>query len=464
MKFDLEDTIVAIASGDIGSPRGVIRMSGKDALRIANANFSHDLESEEFPKYASLIAGEFAFTSKRLSLPCELMVWPDSRSYTMQPSVELHAVGSIPILNQILQQWIQLGARLAEPGEFTMRAFLAGRLDLTQAEAVLGVIDATARAEVDIALSQLSGGLAKPLANLREKLIELTAHLEAGLDFVEEDIEFISTQRLIEQLSEIRSELEKIASQMKQRGKSGELPRAVLFGVPNAGKSSLFNCLAGDENAIVADIEGTTRDYLTATIETELGEFNLVDTAGIESTTEQQSVDEAAQEKTFGQLGVGDVAIFCADASRIDDEDELRRFKEELNAFESFDPIVVLTKSDLIDSQNVESLKSEFSAIATSVKDQIGISQLKTEISKRLLTIAKSQSNVVSETARRCQLSIDGATDAIDQAIVAASEQFGEEIVASELRVALEQLGLIVGTIYTDDILDKVFSQFCIGK
>ena len=229
-------------------------------------------------------------------VPVSVLWWPTRRSYTGQPSAELHAIGSLPILTALVQTAIDCGARPARPGEYTMRAFLAGRLDLTQAEAVLGVIEAEQRGTLDHALRQLAGNLSRPLEQIRSDLLNLLADVEAGLDFVDEDIEFISDEALIERLGLIGDQIASTWRVMQQRGGGAALPVIALRGEPNAGKSCLLNRLADRVAAIVADMPGTTRDVVTTEARIASRIVTLVDTAGIEdsqSEVERQSQDQA---------------------------------------------------------------------------------------------------------------------------------------------------------------------------
>jgi len=214
-------------------------------------------------------------------LPCDAYVWRDGQSYTGQPIVEVHTIGSPPLLQIVLRALCATGARLAGPGEFTLRAFLAGRIDLTQAEAVLAVIDAHDPQDLNVALGQLAGGLARPLHRLREALLDLLAHVEAGFDFADEELPFIEREELDRQLGAANDEVAAIVRQLALRGEPIDMARAVLVGRPNAGKSSLFNALAGDHAALVSEHPGTTRDYLVAELDLDGLKCRLIDTAGL---------------------------------------------------------------------------------------------------------------------------------------------------------------------------------------
>ena len=238
---DQHDTIAAIASARGPAERGVVRIAGPKALAVVERLGAPSF-SLSAPKLLDSVELRIELAGQPRPLPCDLFVWPDERSYTKQPSVEIHTVGSSPLLEALLQACLAVGARLAEPGEFTLRAFLAGRLDLVQAEAVLAVIDAHHTGALETALSQLAGGLSGPLHTLRSELLGLLADLEAGLDFVEEeDVRFVEQEELARRLEEAREIIEQAIEQTTTRGDATHRPRVVIAGAPNVGKSSLFN-------------------------------------------------------------------------------------------------------------------------------------------------------------------------------------------------------------------------------
>lgn len=452
--LDTADTIAAIASAREGALRGIVRVSGPDAVTCLARVFKPDepLELEQL-KTPIVLAGAVHTAPPIGLVPCDVYVWPDLRSYTRQPAFEIHTFGSLPILEAVLAALCQSGSRLAAPGEFTMRAFLAGRLDLTQAEAVLGVIDARGETELDIALHQLAGGLARPLHKLREQLLDVLAHLEAGLDFVEEDIEFITTRELEHQLAEIYDAIAAIVQQMTERVHAVGEPRVVLYGWPNVGKSSLFNALTGAPAAIVSDLAGTTRDYVTRRTSLNGREILLVDTAGIELNA-SDGVTAASQIVTRDQSQQASVGVLCLDASR-----PLNDWERHELADKSVVPrVVVLTKCDA-------ELRSDFDGegIRTSCWSKIGLRALRDAITARLEE-SDASSSWVASTAVRCQASLRNAALSLQQARSLAVNGQGDELIAAELRIALDDLGSVVGAVYTDDILDRIFSRFCIGK
>ncbi len=286
--YQANDTIAAVASAPGGAARAIVRISGPRVADVLSPVFRAEdpasLATATGPRrWAGVLVGPTAQHAE-LVLPGHLYFWPGTRSYTRQPLAEWHMLGSPPLVAAALCAVCAAGARQAQPGEFTLRAFLAGRLDLTQAEAVLGVIDANGPRDLQLALAQLAGGLAAPLHGLRSQLLDLLAHLEAGLDFVEEDIEFISAESLRAQLQSAAEQVDLLLSRLDQRMSAGEAPRVVLVGRPNVGKSSLFNALCGGPAALVADLPGTTRDFVRGMIDLGGVRCELIDTAGVDDT------------------------------------------------------------------------------------------------------------------------------------------------------------------------------------
>jgi tRNA modification GTPase len=406
------------------------------------------------PAFAKRMVGRLRLLGALGDVPCDAYIWPTLRSYTREPCVELHMLGSPPIVAAALAAVCASGARLAEPGEFTLRAFLAGRLDLTQAEAVLGIIDAATQRELAVALEQLAGGLAGPLNSLRERLLELLAHLEAGLDFVEEDIEFIARDDLHRELDAIAGELTAIERQMQSRDAADETFRVVLTGPPNAGKSSLLNALAGEDAAIVSDVAGTTRDYIVRAVDLGGIRCQIIDTAGIQAVVGRASnpslsstPDFTAQEKSRDLLEHAHLVVACRDATLNVSGQSVDSSTDRL--------IYVLTKCDLINGPSPRT-----DCISTSINTGVGLDALKQAIADRLQTFAAADAGIVSGTAARCRDSLRLA----GESLASARDAPGDEFIAAELRLALDELGRVVGAVYTDDILDRIFSRFCIGK
>jgi tRNA modification GTPase len=456
--LDLDDTIAAIASAAGGALRGIVRISGPQAIAVAQcvfvANSGSDLADL---KSTACVRGDIRLPRLLGQIPATAYVWPGRRSYTRQPSVELHTLGSPPLLDAALEAVCAAGARLARPGEFTLRAFLAGRLDLTQAEAVLGVIDARGESELKTALTQLAGGLAGPLGKLRERLLDLLAHLEAGLDFADEEIEFITPRELDEQLAAAADEVALLASRMQSRGQAGELPRVVLIGEPNAGKSSLFNALVGRAAAIVSPQAGTTRDFVSCPIRLPGGECLLIDTAGVQAAGIKAVPEAAAQDLASEQERQAAATVLCLDASRPLTEWEQARLAQ----MPEMPRVVAWTKCDLAQRRPIA--RSLSNALETSSRTGAGLDALQRALATAL-EASRGEGGAVASTAGRCRESLSEAAVALRRARELVAAGRSEELVAAELRIALDGLGQVVGAVYTDDILDRVFSRFCIGK
>ncbi len=445
-----DETIAALASAPGGAARGVVRVSGPNTAACLAVCFRGEEDLGQIRRPRTL-AGQLELGAPLGEVPADLYFWPGPRSYTRQPLAELHLPGSPPVLHAAVRAVCAAGARLAAPGEFTLRAFLAGRLDLTQAEAVLAVIDADSRAELGVALRQLAGGLAGPLHEVRNRLLDLLAHVEAGLDFVEEAIEFISADELRDQLRGVAETLGRLIAQMAARGRDGEPFRVALVGRPNVGKSSLLNALTGERAALVSARAGTTRDYLTRTLEIDGLACRLIDTAGTDAAA-SEPVAIAAQSRAQQQAAQAHIQLLCLDATQPLEADERRL----LAADATTNRIVVLTKIDL-----PRTVELEADAIGTSAHTGTGLAELRRAIF-RCLTADRGGSEVVAGTADRCRESLHRAAKAVRRALHSLDD--GDELVAVELRLALDELAQVVGAVYTDDILDRVFSRFCIGK
>jgi tRNA modification GTPase len=424
-------------------------------------------------------------------LPCEIYYWPRARSYTRQPVAELHTLGSPPLLAALLRRMCEAGARPATPGEFTLRAFLAGRIDLTQAEAVLGVIDAQGEAELHTALAQLAGGLAAPLHQLRGDLLDLLAHLEAGLDFVEEDIEFISAAELDARLAQAEAQVSRLADQMNARSEVQDAARIVLVGRPNAGKSSLFNALLAtlqpaasnalnvsnsspESNAfptrqpvaIVSSEAGTTRDYLSARVELAGIPIELIDTAGIDPSIVQDGISATAQRFATAQQASAQVQLVCLDASQplsAWDEVQIAALGAQRERSESR-ALLVWTKCDTAPAASEASQRRLPGDLRTSSHSGEGLASLLDAIASLVVGQISGATQPVAATVVRCRESLRQATLSLAAARRLAQAKAGEELVAWEVRSTLDALGNVVGAIYTDDVLDRVFSRFCIGK
>ena len=458
MTWHLDDVIVAPGSATGPALRGVVRATGAEVAAFLDGRFRPDDPTAwQTARTPMRHAGRLTVSGVTAALPLAVHYWPTSRSYTGQPLIELHMPGSPPLLNAVIAEWCRHGGRLARPGEFTMRAFLAGKLDLLQAEAVLGVIDADDSATLHQALDQLAGGISSALSAMRHDLLNLLADLEAGLDFVEEHLEFVSRTDMHSRLSKARRFVETLAQQTTARLYHGERPRVVLAGLPNAGKSTLFNALVGEDAALVSEHSGTTRDFLEARIDCHGITFDLIDTAGWEDTA--HAIQSEAQNQRAAQLSRANVIVWCraADASPVD----ITLDAERLAACIHPHILSVLTKADRVVATGVRDENS----LLVSAQTDIGMNELRKAIADSWREATASSWTWLGSTAVRCQESIQATLSSLQHAEAASADPYiGDELIAVELRAALDHLGRIVGVVYTDDLLDRIFSRFCIGK
>jgi tRNA modification GTPase len=458
-----EDVIVAVASAVGGAARGIVRLSGATVARVLEPVFHDAGPPLSECRRPTCRDGHVRLVSLGLDLPGTLYFWPTERSYTRQPMAEWHTIGSPPLLQAALREFCAAGARLAEPGEFTLRAFLAGRIDLTQAEAVLGVIQARGESQLDTALKQLAGGLRGPLDAIRGDLLDLLAELEAGLDFVEEDIEFISLEALSRRLALAAEAVTRIAAQAVSRTTTSDFAQVVLVGEPNVGKSSLFNrlCEAAGlaHRAIVSDVAGTTRDVLIARGRWQDMPIELVDTAGRESVVDP--LGQAAQTQGSLRQSQADLVLLCLDASR----ERTAWERQQLAELDADRTLIVLTKADRATSVAPLDLPDAVARVAASAIGEPGISALVERMAEQLARSSATHGDLlVGSTATRCRASLAAASEALERARDLARRAGHEELIAAEVRSALAELGKVVGAVYTDDVLDRIFSRFCIGK
>jgi tRNA modification GTPase len=454
MRFDTESTICAIATGAEGAFRGAIRVTGPDSIAIVSKVLGQSNNPCWQLDRATRLLSTIALPMLGV-IDVAVFVWPDGRSYTGQPSVELHCLGNIQILQSIQARLIEGGAILAQPGEFTLRAFLAGRLDLTQCEAVLGVIHASSDRSLSVALSQLAGGLSEPLAQLRMTLVNLLADIEAGLDFVDEDIAFISPSQIVERLEQSLQVVREMLNQMESRAGQTVLLQVVIVGPPNAGKSSLINAIAKQPISIVSSEPGTTRDYVRLRLDLNGVSIDLLDTAGLESV-EGTTPRALAQGFTQNQIQNADLILYCLPV----DHSEAEEWSFEAKSAPVW---LIRTKCDLR-SVHRDASQSYEALYSISTVHRESIDRLLNGLSDWVASKLENFNQVVPITAARCQASLNNALQSLLNAKDAAELRLGDEVIASEIRLSLDEIGLVAGTVYTDDILDSLFSRFCIGK
>ncbi|HMO13998.1 MAG TPA: 50S ribosome-binding GTPase [Pirellulaceae bacterium] len=463
---ELNETIVAAATPAGSAPRSIIRISGLNACDELTRVFSlpaNLLREQSHPKIHALSV--FVPGFKRV-IPFHLAFWPNEKSYTRQPMGELHCIGCPPMVQAILQMLREGGIRLARPGEFTLRAFLGGRLDLSQAAAVLGVVDARTSEEMNRSLKQMAGGVSGILQRIQDDLLNLLADVEAGLDFVEEDITFISDADLTARLGEALHALEQCLEYLEQRSSYHADYRVVLLGSPNVGKSSLFNRLLQADVANIDSAAGTTRDFnlmeLQLSLEPSISiKVLLVDTAGLDQFTpgpdsSAATIDTIAQQRSRQQFAEAHLRLFCIDGSRGMNE-------WEQNILEQADAkrMNVLTKADLPQVISWNQDRDDF--ISVSCVNNFQIDELKKRIAHRVLADLDAWQGQFFVSSQ-CVSSLISARESLNRVVFSAEQHLGHEIVAADIREAVDAIGIVTGTVYTEDILGRIFSRFCIGK
>jgi tRNA modification GTPase len=472
--MNLDDTIVAIATPPGRGGIGVVRLSGPEARSIAMTM----LRLKHEPEPGRALFGELIepATGERID---EVVVtfFTKPHSYTADDVLEISAHGSPVVLRHILELATARGARLAEPGEFTMRAFLNGRLDLTQAEAVRDLIDSQTLYQAKVAAQQLEGALSRRIQPIKKKLVELVAVMEAGIDFAEDDVAVLPAEEIRQRINAIHQPLEQLRASFAYGRLVHEGLTLAIVGRPNVGKSSLFNRLVERERAIVTATPGTTRDLVTETVALGGIPIKLVDTAGI-----RQSRDEAESigiRKSYEALTEADMVLVVLDSTQQISEDD----QELLRAAQGRRAIAVANKADLVPAAQLatkEAAKtigrvSEKSfaggdsldgvkLFATSALTGQGIVELRQEILDQLAGHAGAEQETGFLTNVRHQRLVEEAISSLDAARQAVQRKVPHEMIMLDLYGALRPLDAITGETTTDDILNLIFSSFCIGK
>ena len=432
MLLHVGDTIVALSSAPGPGARAIVRLSGPGARGVVAAVFDSDLTAAR-----TFTTGSLKLSGVPAALPAEVYFFRGPHTYTGQDLVEIHTVSSPPLIDRLIADLLAAGARAAQPGEFTMRAFLSGKKDLPQVEAVLAVIEATDESDLHAALAQLAGGVSQPLAKLRDDLLNLVADVEAALDFVDEDIEFVSNSDTILRIGSGLAHLLNLKRQLDDRSVSRRPMRIALVGEPNAGKSRLFNALVGADAALVSAEAGTTRDYLAHALNLGGHAVELIDTAGWQAATD--SIEEQAQSLGRGQADEADLVLVCVPVH-------------------AEPPAVLPRRGTLLRTKSDLGPASGLTASAVAPGGLIALLEFLTSSAAAFArpALAPSQS--------RCRHHIDAAL--ADLRTAHNHAVFGDppELLSLALRQALDQIGAMAGSVYTNDLLDRIFSRFCIGK
>ncbi|MEE0294369.1 MAG: tRNA uridine-5-carboxymethylaminomethyl(34) synthesis GTPase MnmE [Eubacterium sp.] len=455
------DTIAAIATASGNSGIGIIRVSGDEAIEIVDKIFKSVNSDKKLVNVKShtINYGHIVDNDKVID-EVLVSVMNGPHSYTGEDVVEINCHGGMIVIRKILEIVLKKGARTAEPGEFTKRAFLNGRMDLSQAEAVMDVINAKNEFALSSSIEQLNGRVSEKIKSLREKIIYNIAFIESALD----DPEHISIDGYSEKLSKILEEVNGELSRLINNFDNGRIVKegvkTVILGKPNAGKSSLLNLLLGEERAIVTDIEGTTRDTLEESINLNGVFLNLIDTAGIrdsEDVVEQIGVNKAKElaEKS-------DLVIFVADASKELDEND----KEIINLIKDKQAIVLLNKSDLgtiINEKNVSEFDNK-PVITFSAKTGDGLDELENKIRDLFYEGKVKYNDELYITNARQKESLINAKNSIEEVIKSVENDMPEDFYSIDLMDAYTYLGQIIGESVEDDLVNEIFSKFCMGK
>jgi tRNA modification GTPase len=445
------DTICALATGGGMSAIALIRLSGLESIKIANKIFSKNLQNK---KSHTVHFGTILEDTKIID-EVVLTIFHKDNSFTGEETVEISCHGSTYIQNKILELLIIKGVRVAIPGEFTMRAFKNGKLDLSQAESVADLIESESTAAHETAIKHLRGGFSKKLKKLRAKLIDFASLIELELDFSEEDVEFANRNQLKDLVSEMHKEVSTLIESFKLGNviKNG-IPVAIL-GAPNVGKSTLLNSLLNEDKAIVSDIAGTTRDSIEDELIIKGYNFRFIDTAGIRKT--EDIIETLGIEKTLLQANKSTIIIYLIDAT-LDINQQLIDIKK-LEKEDQRKVIKVINKIDLNSS-----IKNQLQDIVyISAKEKKGLEKLKDEILDFTNLNSLSNNNTIITNQRHFD-QLNKTLNELDIIVDGLSNDLSSELLSINIKQSLFHLGLITGEVSTDDLLANIFGKFCIGK
>jgi tRNA modification GTPase len=451
------DTIVALSTAAGVGAIAVVRLSGSQALAITNRVFhGKDLvqQSSHTLHFGTIRRGDTIIDEVVVGL------FKAPHSYTTEDVVEISCHGSPYIQQQIIDLLIEQGARLARAGEFTLRAFMNGRMDLSQAEAVADLIASQSAASHKIAMQQLRGGFSHQVKLLREKLVHFASMIELELDFGEEDVEFADRDDLKALIVELKGMLDKLIASFKLGNVIRNGVSTVIAGRPNAGKSTLMNRLLNEERAIVSDIPGTTRDTIEELVNMDGILFRLIDTAGIRDASD--TIERMGVERTFEKISRSALVVYLFDVTTTTPE-QLQADLAQLHT-QGIPVLITANKTDLQPNSEYRQRFAEYpDMLFLSSKQEHGIDQLKTALAQQVLGQQINLEDTVVANARHYE-ALRTASDALSDTLNALGRNTTGDFLALDIRRALHALGEITGDITTDDLLDNIFSEFCIGK
>lgn len=466
MKFNKNDTIVALATAHGSSAIAIIRLSGNDAINIAEKNFYSKSKSNSLKKLTDVKSYTLCFGEYKLNdtIIDEVLVsvFKAPNSYTGEHGVEVSCHGSPFIIQKLIELFLSNGARMANNGEFTMRAFLNGKLDLSQAEAVADLIASNSAVSHQVAMQQMRGGFSSKIKLLRDNLINFASLIELELDFSEEDVEFANRTDLKKLIDSITTLIQKLINSFEVGNviKNG-IPVAIV-GKPNAGKSTLLNVLLDDDRAIVSEIPGTTRDTIEDEMIIEGVMFRFIDTAGIRTTTD--IIEQIGVNKAFEVIKKSAIVIYLFDGHEISSGD-LKLELELLQPHIGNSQLVIVANK--IDVEGEDTLRKEFveypEMIFISAKELKNINHLKEKLVSLFDTRTVEVTDTIVTNARHVN-SLIRANEALQKVKQGLDENIVGDLLALDIRYALQELGAITGEVHVDDLLESIFTKFCIGK
>jgi len=463
MKY-LEDTIVAISTAIGEAAISVIRISGKDAIKVADRVFVGKRKLADVKTHTAHY-GKIVDKNGDVVDYVVATVFKAPNSYTGEDTVEISCHGGILVTRKVLETVLEAGARLAQPGEFTKRAFLNGKIDLSQAEAVADLIRSATELAYQSSLSQLEGALSRKIRKMREDLINLCSLVELELDFADEDLEFVDKAQLAEKIKNVIGEIDELIETFRFGKIYREGIKVVIAGKPNAGKSSLLNALLNENRAIVSEIPGTTRDVIEESLNIEGVLFRIVDTAGLRETFD--IVEREGVRRTEEQLKKADMILLVIDSTDEINEEDVRIYHRVLNfaVDESKRCIIVFNKVDLLDGKRPNmKIMVDFPVVYISALTGFGLEKLKKlMVEQSFLGMTRTESSVVVTNVRHRDALLR-AKQSLIYALRSLEQGMSGDLVAVDLRAGLNHLGEIIGEVTTDDILNNIFSKFCIGK
>ena len=460
-----QDTICALATANGIGAIGIIRISGNDALSIVQKSFKgKDLSQQKSHTV------HYGYFMDEVEVIDEVMlsIFLAPKSFTTENSVEISFHGSPHIGKKILETLIKNGARMAKAGEFTMRAFMNGRIDLSQAEAIADIIAAENEASRKVAMSLLKGGISNEISILRNDLLNFASLVELELDFAEEDVEFADRTALTQLLNKIEFKLKSLIDSFQYGNAIKSGVAVAIIGKPNAGKSTLLNALLKEERAIVSEIAGTTRDTIEEILHIKGNAFRLIDTAGLRET--EDTIEAIGVVKAKEKVAHADILVYLIDANTKDLSEDVAMLNELMRV--DMKTIVCITKSELSQSnlalkenivRNFQHLTSDLQLMEISAKENIHLQELKDEFSNYVENLKTTESNVVITNQRHYE-ALQKSIEAVYKVKDAITHQISTELLAYELRNSLEYLGEISGEFTNDELLGNIFSKFCIGK